>query len=305
MGGSIGVMGFGISGRPELPPGQVPLSHVAAVSPGFFEVLGVPIVRGREFDRRDAVPNAAVVVINEAMARREFTDEDPIGQRMAFGPGPDGEPLWLEIVGVVGNIRQYGIDQPPVPTTFMVHTASLGQPLTILVRTAGDPSSAAGAIRSGLQAIDASIPIARLRPLEEVIGASLTQRRFNMTLLTVFAAIALVLALAGIYGTVAYAVAQRTQELGIRIALGATRREVLRLVIWDGFKPVLLGLAVGLAGAFALRTSLDRLVYGVSTSDPVTFIVLPLTLAVVALLASLVPALRATRVDPMIALRVE
>jgi ABC-type antimicrobial peptide transport system permease subunit len=144
-----------------------------------------------------------------------------------------------------------------------------------------------------------------MRPLDEVIGASLTQRRFNMTLLTVFAAIALVLALAGIYGTVAYAVAQRTQELGIRIALGATRRDVLGLVIWGGFKPVLLGLVVGLAGAFALRSSLDRLVYGVSTSDPVTFTVLPLTLALVALVASVVPALRAARVDPMIALRVE
>jgi predicted permease len=305
MGGSIGILGFGIAGRPELPLSQTPLSHVASVSPGFFEALGIAVVRGREFVHRDATPRPRVVVINEAMARREFANQDPLGQRIAFGPGPDGEPEWLEIVGVVGNIRQYGIDQPPVPTTFLVHTSSTGQPLAILVRTAGDTAAVAGAIRSGLQAIDASLPVSRMRPLDEVIGASLTQRRFNMTLLTVFAAIALVLALAGIYGTVAYAVAQRTQELGIRIALGATRRDVLGLVIWGGFKPVLLGLVVGLAGAFALRSSLDRLVYGVSTSDPVTFTVLPLTLALVALVASVVPALRAARVDPMIALRVE
>ena len=144
-----------------------------------------------------------------------------------------------------------------------------------------------------------------MRPLDEVIGASLTQRRFNMTLLAVFAGIALVLAIAGIYGTVSYAVAQRTQELGIRAALGATRADVLRLVLWDGLKPVGLGLALGLAGAFVLRRTLDRLVYGVTTSDPVTFVALPVLLAIVAGVASLIPALRAARVDPMTALRVD
>jgi predicted permease len=305
MGGSIGIMGFSIAGRPEPAPGETPLSHFASVSPGFFQTLGIPIVRGREFEPADAVPNPRVILVNEAFARREFPDRDPIGQRIAFGPGPDGQPRWLEIVGVTGNIRQYGVDQAPVPTSYVVHTSSPGQPLTILIRTAGDAAGVAGAVRSALQAIDASLPITRLRALDEVIGASLTQRRFNMTLLTVFATIALVLALAGIYGTVAYAVAQRTQELGIRVALGATRRDVLRLVIWDGFKPVLLGLVVGLAGAFALRTSLDRLVFGVTTSDPMTFILLPVTLALVAFVASLMPALRAARVDPMVALRVE
>jgi ABC-type antimicrobial peptide transport system permease subunit len=144
-----------------------------------------------------------------------------------------------------------------------------------------------------------------MRPLDEVIGASLTQRRFNMTLLAAFAGIALVLAIAGIYGTVSYAVAQRTQELGIRSALGATRSDVLRLVLWDGLKPVVMGLGVGLAGAFALRRTLDRLVYGVSTSDPTTFVALPLILALVAIVASLIPALRAAKVDPMTALRVD
>ena len=305
MGGSMSILTYSVAGKPELPPTQSPLSHFAGVSPGYFATIGVPIVRGREFERRDAVTDPRVVVINEAMARREFPNQDPIGQRFSFGPGPDGQQAWLEIVGVVGNIRQYGVDQEPVPTTYVVHTSAPGQPLTIMVRSAGDPSSVTGAVRSALAAIDPSLPITRMRPLDEVIGASLTQRRFNMTLLTVFAGIALVLAIAGIYGTVSYAVAQRTQELGIRVALGATGNDVLRMVLWDGLKPVLAGLIVGLAGAFLLSRSLERLVYGVSTSDPATFVVLPLLLAAVAVVASLIPALRAARVDPMTALRVD
>ena len=305
MSGSISILSYNVAGKPELPPNQSPLSHFASVSPGFFATLGIPMVRGREFERGDAVENPRVVVINEAMARREFEGQDAIGQRISFGPGPDDQPEWLEVVGVAGNIRQYGVEQEPVPTTYVVHTSSPAQPLTILVRSAGEPAAVAGAIRSGLQSVDAALPITRMRPLDEVIGASLTQRRFNVTLLAVFAAIALVLAIAGIYGTVSYAVAQRTQELGIRVALGATRGDVLRLVLWDGLKPVALGLLVGIAGSFLLRSSLDRLVYGVSTSDPTTFFALPVLLAAVAVVASLIPALRAAKVDPMTALRVD
>lgn len=305
MGGQFSILTYGVAGKPELPPTQSPLSHLATVSPGFFDTLGIPVVQGREFSRADALPNPRVILINEAMARREFPEQNAIGQRFTFGPGPDGEHEWLEVVGVTADIRQYGIEQDPVPTIYAPHTLSPSQPLTIMVRAAGDPSSVAGAVRGALQSIDPALPIARMRPLDEVIGQSLTQRRFNMTLLAVFAGIALVLAIAGIYGTVAYAVAQRTQELGIRVALGATRGEVLRLVLWDGLKPVAGGLIVGMAGAFALRTTLDRLVYGVTTSDPITFVALPLLLAAVAFVASLVPALRASRVDPMTALRVD
>jgi putative ABC transport system permease protein len=305
MGGQISILSYSVAGKPELPPTQSPISHFATVSPGFFSTLGIPVVQGREFNRADAIRDPRAIVINEAMARREFLDQNPVGQRFSFGSGPDGEEQWLEVVGVAANIRQYGIEQDPVPTIYAVHTLSPSQPLTIMVRAVGEPSSVAGAVRGALQAIDPALPITRMRPLDEVIGASLTQRRFNMTLLAVFAGIALVLAIAGIYGTVAYAVAQRTQELGIRVALGATRGEVVRLVLWDGLKPVALGLIIGLAGAFALRTTLDRLVFGVTTSDPVTFVALPLLLAVVAFAASLVSALRASRVDPMTALRVD
>jgi predicted permease len=305
MGGSIGVLSYNVAGKPELPPMQSPLSHFASVSPGYFATLGIPVVTGREFERADAIVDPRVVVVNEAMARREWPGENPLGQRMSFGPGEDGQPQWLEVVGVVGNVRQYGVDQEPVPTTFVIHSSQPTQPLTIMVRTAGDPAGALSGIRAALQGIDPSLPITQMRPLDEVIGASLTQRRFNMTLLAVFAGIALVLAIAGIYGTVSYAVAQRTQELGIRAALGATRGDVLQLVLWDGLKPVAMGLSLGLAGAFLLRSTLDRLVYGVSTADPVTFVALPFVLALVAVLASLIPALRAARVDPMTALRVD
>jgi putative ABC transport system permease protein len=305
MGRSMAILTFAVQGRPELPPSQSPLSHLLTVSPDYFRTLGIPVLRGREFEGRDVVERPRAVVINQAMARREFADRDPIGQRISFGPDDAGEQDWLEIVGVVGNVRQYRLDEEPVPMTYVPHSSSPNRAYFVLVRTAGRPTAAAASVRAALQALDPALPVAQARTLDEVIGASLTQRRFNMTLLAVFAGIALVLALAGIYGMVTFAVAQRTQEIGIRVALGASGGEVLRLVMWDALKPVAGGLVLGLVGAFVVTRLLGGLVWGVSTTDPVTFAGLAALLALVAGLASLVPALRATRVDPMIALRVE
>jgi putative ABC transport system permease protein len=301
----MSVLAFQVSGRPEVPLHQSPIGHYLEVSPGYFDAMGIPVLSGREFAPQDAIENPRVIVINEAMARREFPNQDPLGQRFSFGPGPDNQQQWLEIVGVVGNVRQYRADEAPVPMTYVVHTSSTQRAYSLIVRTDGDAMALAGSVRAAVQAIDPSLPIVRARTLDEVIGASLTQRRFNMTLLLVFAAIALVLAVAGIYGTVAYAVAQRTQEIGIRVALGATTGEVLRLVLIDALKPVGGGLAIGMIAAFGLTRALDRLVYGISTTDTVTFVTLPLFLGLVAMLASWLPALRATRVDPMIALRAD
>jgi putative ABC transport system permease protein len=206
---------------------------------------------------------------------------------------------------VVGNVRQYRADEAPVPMTYAVHTLTPQRGYSLIVRSETDAMALAPAVRARLQAIDPTLPVTRARTLDEVIGASLTQRRFNMTLLVVFATIALILAIAGIYGTVAYAVAQRTQEIGIRVALGATAGEVLRLVLFDALKPVGAGLVLGMAASFGLARALDRLVYGISTTDTLTFVTLPLLLGLVAMFASWVPALRATRVDPMIALRAD
>jgi ABC-type antimicrobial peptide transport system permease subunit len=230
---------------------------------------------------------------------------DPIGRRFSFGTDDQGNPQWLEIIGVVGNVRQYRADQEPVPMTYSPGSASPGRPQNLIVRTAGEPMAIAGSVRAALQSLDASLPISPPRTLDDVVGASLTQRRFNMTLLLVFAAIALVLAVAGIYGTVAYSVAQRTQEIGIRVALGATSREILRLVLFGSLKPVGAGLAIGVVAALGLTRLLEGLVYGVSTRDPLTFVSLPILLGLVAFLAGLVPAVRATRVDPLEALRVD
>jgi putative ABC transport system permease protein len=305
LGGNMSIVSFQVGGRPEVPPSQQPLAHMVAVSPAYFGTMGIPIVRGREFESLDARPSPRVIVINEALARREFPNQDAVGQRFSLGEGPDGQPEWLDIVGVAGNVRQYRAEQEPVPMMYAVHTAAPQRSMHVLVRSAATAPPVAGSVRAALQGLDASLPISQARTLDEVIGASLTQRRFNMALLMVFAGIALVLAVAGIYGTVAYAVAQRTQELGIRVALGATRGEVLRLVLIDAFKPVGAGLAVGIVVALLMTRSLDRLVYGVSTSDPVTFVSLALLLALVAGVASAIPALRAARVDPLTALRAD
>jgi putative ABC transport system permease protein len=301
----MAVLAFQVAGRPELPLHQSPLTHLLEVSPGYFSTLGVTVLRGREFAAQDVIENPRAVIINEAMARREFPNQEALGQRMSFGPDENGEQQWLDVVGVVGNVRQYRADEAPVPMTYVVHSFNPQRPYSLIVRSDGDVLALSASVHAAIQSVDPSLPIARARTLDEVVGASLTQRRFNMTLLVVFALIALVLAIAGIYGTVAYAVAQRTQEIGIRVALGATTREVLRLVLFDALKPVGAGLVLGLVAAFALTRALDRLVYGISTTDAATFITLPLLLGLVAMIASWLPAMRATRVDPMIALRTD
>ncbi len=305
MTGGRTLIAFNVEGRPQVPRSQQPLAFWVDVSPGYFQMMGIPVLRGREFERQDAVEDPTAIVINEAMARREFSERDPIGQRFTFGPDDEGVPRAATIVGVVANVRQYRADQEPVPMAFGVHTNSPQSTQTLVVRTAGAPMTVAASLKATLQALDASLPISQPRTLDAVVGASLTQRRFNMTLLAVFAAIALVLAMAGIYGTVSYAVAQRNSEIGIRVALGATSGEILQLVLVDALKPVAAGLALGLVAALGLARALDRLVYGVSMTDPLTFATLPLVLALVAFLASLLPALRATRVDPLDALRMD
>ena len=305
MGGGMSVLAFQPDNKPLVPPNQQPVSNFVDIGAGYFSTMGIPVVRGREFTREDTTLDPRVIIINEAMARREFPNEDPIGHRFSFGPDERGEQQWVEIVGVVGNVRQYRADQEPVPITYAPNSGAPSRAQNLMIRTKGDPMSVAGPVRAALQSLDPSLPVSPPRTLDDVVGASLTQRRFNMTLLIVFAGIALILAIAGIYGTVAYSVAQRTQEIGIRVALGATSREILGLVLFGSLKPVAAGLAIGVIAALGLTRLLSGLVYGVSTTDPVTFISLPLLLGLVAFLAGLFPALKASRIDPLEALRVD
>jgi predicted permease len=304
-GGGISVLSFQPDNKPQVPPNQQPLAFYVDVSAGYFATMGIPVLRGREFTPADAVPDPRVIVINEAMARREFPDVDPIGHRFSFGEDEQGNPEWVEIVGVVGNVRQYRADREPAAMAYAPNSASPGRPQNLVIKTAGEPMAIAGSVRAALQSLDPSLPVSPPRTLDDVVGASLTQRRFNVTLLVVFAGIALILAIAGIYGTVAYSVAQRTQEIGIRVALGASSREILGLVLSGALKPVAAGLVIGVVAALGLTRLLEGLVYGVSTTDPLTFVSLPVALGVVAVLAGLIPAIRATRVDPLEALRVD
>jgi putative ABC transport system permease protein len=305
MGGGMSVLAYQPDNKPVVPFNQQPVSNFVDVGAGYFSTMGIPILRGREFSREDATLDPRTIIINEAMAGREYPNEDPIGHKFSFGPDEKGNEQWVEIVGVVGNVRQYRADQEPVPITYAPNTGNPSRAQNLMIRSKGDPMSVAGSVRAALQALDPSLPVSPPRTLDDVVGASLTQRRFNMTLLIVFAGIALILAIAGIYGTVAYSVAQRTQEIGIRVALGATSREILGLVLFGSLKPVVAGLAIGVVAALALTRLLAGLVYGVSTTDPLTFVSLPLVLGLVAFLAGLFPALKASRIDPLEALRVD
>jgi predicted permease len=297
--------GFTIEGRPA-PVGaesiEVPFD---SVSPGYFRVMGIPLLSGREFDDRDVDGSTPAVIINQTFANRFFPGEDPIGKRFVYGQQPAPDNPWFTIVGVVGDMRRTGFDRPVRPETFLSEAQATSPTLTIVARTEGDPASFAGALRSEVWAIDKDQSVFNIKTMHETLAEMMSQRRFNMLLLGIFAAVALTLAAVGIYGVISYSVTQRTHEIGIRMALGAGNREVLRLVIGQGMVLVLIGVAAGLVAAVGLTRLMSSLLYGVSATDPLTFAALSLTLTGVALVACFVPARRAMKVDPMIALRCE
>ncbi|HEV2664259.1 MAG TPA: ABC transporter permease, partial [Blastocatellia bacterium] len=302
------VQAFEIQGRPPLPPGANQNTNFYAVNTDFFKAMGIPLLRGRLLTERDAGDAPRVAVVNETMAKNMFPDEDPLGRRIAFTGSSN--PEWYEIVGVVGDVKQYGLDQP---TPMQTYEPYVQQPpssqalssMTLVVRTSGDPTNFTAAIRNAVLQVDKEQPLSNVRTLDQLLSTSIAQRRFSMLLLGVFAAVALVLAAVGIYGVLNYAVTQRMREIGIRMALGAGQRDVLKLVVSHGMLLTLLGVAAGLAGAFALTRLLTTLLFGVSPTDPLTFAVIALLLALVALLACWIPARRATRVDPIVTLRSE
>jgi putative ABC transport system permease protein len=308
--------GLLIEGRPKPPPSERIFAHQRVVTPDYFRALGMRLLQGRGFTTADSDKSPRVAIINETMARRYWPGENPIGKRaaldfeaMRFYPdrAPDFDlALGLrEIVGVVADVKHAGPAGETVPEFYAPLAQRPTRNMTLVVRTAADPAGLLSLARREVYALDKDQPIDNVSTMSEWLAASVAQPRFNFLLLTVFAAVALALASLGIYGVVAWTVAQRTQEIGIRMALGARAEDVFRLVVGQGMKPALLGVALGLFGASALTRLMKTLLFEMSATDPLTFIAIALLLTLVALLACWIPARRATKVDPMIALKYE
>ncbi|MGE0129997.1 MAG: ABC transporter permease [Blastocatellales bacterium] len=290
-----------IEGR-EFPPAQTPAASFRRILPNYFSAMGIPLKQGREFDERDTGVEK-VVIINEGMARRFWPDGGAVGKRIKVGP-PQNEP-WLTIVGVVGDVKNIGLEADALLATYEPHPQRPWSTMNLAIRTETEPLSLAAAVRAELRAMEKNLLIRTPSTMDERIRLSVAPRRFNMALLVVFAALALLLAGAGVYGVMSYTVTQRTHEIGVRMALGAGAIDVLKLIVRQGMKLIIIGALIGLAGAFALTRMMTSLLYGVSATDPVTFIAVALLLTGVALLACWIPARRAAKVDPMIALRCE
>jgi predicted permease len=283
----------------------------------YFDTFKIKVLAGRAFNDTDTAGSPKVVIINSAMAKKYWPKEDPIGRRISIGGkalGPEFEEGARQIVGVVESVRQADLskaDQPVmyVPqsqvTNGITQLANRIIPIAWTVRTSLEPLSLSTAVQRELMAVDGQMSVTKIRTMEQVIGQTIARQNFNMTLLSIFAGIALLLAAIGIYGLMSYTVEQRTQEIGIRMALGAGRNEMLRLVVFQGLKLAVIGVVLGLAAAFGLTRFLSKLLFGVQASDPATFTSVALILTAVALIASYVPAWRATKVDPLEALRYE
>jgi putative ABC transport system permease protein len=275
------------------------------VSPGYFDVMGVRVLEGRVFDDRDRSDAPLVCLIDETFARAHWPGESPLGKRLKFGRLSNTEHKWMEVVGVVAHVKNYGVDEESRVEMYLPYLQSSVSGFTLLVRSEGDPGALTAGLRQAVRAVDPELPVYAIRTLREIVADRSAQRRLAVVLISVFAAVALVLAAVGIYGVMSYAVAQRTQEIGIRMALGAERQHVLQMVLRSGATMAVLGVGIGLVTAFGLARLMTSLLFQTSAADPPTFSIVPLLLAAVALLACYLPARRATRVDPMVALRYE
>ena len=298
--GTIGHSVF-VAGRPLPAPGEEYGAEILAVDPGYFRAMGIDVLRGETFADADGADTRKIVV-NEEMARSVFPDEDAIGQRLRM---EWGDTLEGEIVGIVRNVHQRALDSASSRMVYWTHAQFARPTMSLIIRTAGEPMRLVPAVAAELHALDPELPLADPQPLADYLGNSIGARRFTMLLLGAFAAVAVLLAAVGIAGVVANGVAQRTREIGVRMALGARAQDVLRMVMGQGMMMAGAGIAAGLAGALALTRVMRSLLYGTSPTDPVTFALVTAALGLVALVATFVPALRATRVDPNVALREE
>ena len=296
---------FTIEGKPPFPTAEQIETPVDTVTPSYFRTMGIALLRGREFTEQDGLESQPVTIINDTFAQRFWPGEDPIGQRYKFGDSTSDAP-WMTVVGVVGDMRRTGLDVDVRCETFLPYTQQrfVGF-LSLVVRAKSDPRGIANAVRDQVWAIDPNQPVSHIRTMDQLLDGMMAQRRLNMVLFALFGGVALVLAAVGVYGVISYSVTQRTHEIGVRMALGAGRGDVLRMVLKNGMALVLIGIAIGLVAAFGLTRLMSSLLFGVSATDTATFVIISGILSFVAFAACLVPALRAIKVDPMIALRYE
>jgi len=299
------ILAFSVEGRPVARTDRTPDAEARVVNPDYFRTMEIPLRRGRVLTDQDAPDAPDAVVINEALARKYFAEEDPVGKRITFGDPQAANVEWFNIVGVVGDVRQSTLQAEPYPQVYSAYRQTPRRALTIVLRTAGEPTSMANTLRQQVWSLDRQQPLHNVRTVAQVLAQSIARPRFNTLLITILAGVALVLAAVGIYGVISYSVTQRTHEIGVRMALGASSSNVLRLVVGQGMLLAGMGLAVGVLGAFAVTRIMGTLLYGVSANDPFTYIALVLLLGVIALIASYIPARRAMRVDPVVALRNE
>ena len=297
---------FQIEGRPVAPKDE-PSADMFIAETNYFRTMGIPIVKGRDFEDRDQHSSTPVVIITEQFARQYFPGEDPVGKRIHPGISTwDNEDSTMrEIIGVAGDIRNRALSTEPRPAYYMPQSQLPFTQLIAVVKSTNDPRALTSSLTREVRAMDPELPVFSVKTMEEYISSSVAAPRFNTTLLSIFAAVALVLTIIGLYGVMSYSVAQRTNEIGIRMALGAQTRDVLGLIVKDGMKLVLLGLVLGISGALVLTRLLSSLLFGVTTRDPATFVAIAALLSFVAILACYIPAWRATRVDPLEALRCE
>jgi putative ABC transport system permease protein len=296
-------MGFEVEGRPRPPRFSESFAAHFSVSPGYFKAMGIPLLQGRAFTEADCLQASPVLIINETMARRVFPDGNAMGKRVKVSWGYPQVPL--EIIGVVGAARTFGLEKEPMREIFLPYQQGGIQPTTLAIRTVGDPMAIASAVREAIRRLDENLPPYDIKTIEQRVADSVAPRRFIVSLMSLFALLALALAATGIYGVLSYLVAQRTREIGIRMALGATAGAVLRLILKQGLILIFVGATVGLAGAFALTRLIRTMLFGVSATEPSVFVGAAILLLLTALLAAYVPGRRATKVDPLVALRHE
>jgi putative ABC transport system permease protein len=295
---------FEIEGQP-MAKSDMPRTFIRAVGLDYFATMRIPLVAGREFNARDDRHAPHVIIVNQTLARKFFPNENAIGKHVKPGMNADKSDSMCEIIGVVGDVKHRNLWQPPDPESYVPYEQNPIGAMDIVVRTEADPMTLLPAMRAQVLSLDAELPIFKAQRMEEYVIASVAQRQFTSLLCSIFAGAGLLLAVVGLFGVMSYSVAQRTHEIGVRVAVGASKTDILQMIVREGMGITLFGLGIGLLGSFGVSLVVKNQLFGVSATDPLTFLGVVMALALVALLACYIPARRATRVDPMVALRYE